>query len=64
MCERVVPGTTRRQALSVNVPRRRGALRARVTLLLDNVPDSLLRHSVENGVIGVPSIAMASHRAA
>jgi hypothetical protein len=32
--------------------------------LLDNIPDSLLRHSVENRVIGVLSIALASHRAA
>jgi hypothetical protein len=67
MCERPVPGPSRRQTLLVNVPGRRRAVCARAvdrTLLLDNIPDSLFGHSVENGAIGAPSIAMASHRAA
>ena len=33
-------------------------------LLLDNIPDRLVRHSVESRVIGELSVAMASHRAA
>jgi hypothetical protein len=33
-------------------------------LLLVNIPDSLVRHSVESRVIGELSVAMASHRAA